>query len=100
MKPKRADIQTWVCLECSWVGDDPEEHQVREFDGLDCAPYRSSASLSCPDCGGEELEELGLCCQCGNAQATEPNGLCSNCFTESERLQATLESIALTPRKP
>ncbi len=42
------------CEECKTITQDPIIHRQREYDGLDCAPYRVSVYYECPDCGHDE----------------------------------------------
>lgn len=57
--------QAYECQDCGLVTDEPIKHLVRECDGLDCAPYRVSVELECPDCSSDDLEPVQLCRRCG-----------------------------------
>jgi hypothetical protein len=57
------------CECCEWIGtvDDCTPHKTREYDGLDCGPYRYSVYHTCPDCGGEEFFDVNICPACKEA---------------------------------
>ena len=90
------------CRDCLSIFDEPIRRLEREFDGLDCGPYRESEYWICrnPKCGSEDVEEVEICPACEQERTDMDLGLCIGCAqkaTSNERLSDVLREIALMP---
>ena len=54
-----------ICTECQWIGtrEDVFTRTVEEHDGLP-PPYRISVFDVCPDCQGEDFNDVTICPDC------------------------------------
>jgi hypothetical protein len=101
MTTERADTN-YQCNDCLRITDTPISRHYREYDGLDCGPYRVSVELQCPYCAGVELEEVELCPACELERVYADYDVCIGCAQKSVssvRLTDVIKEIALTPMK-